>query len=292
MEYPMCTLILGEGTLDGLIGVMVHEVAHSWYQAVLASNEALYAWMDEGFTDFAAHEFEAFMSNKKPDHAGNYGGYFALVKSGLQEPISQHSDHFNTNRAYSTGAYSMGSVFLHQLKYIIGEEVFYKGMRQYFNTWKFKHPEPNDFIRVMEKVSGLQLRWYMQYWVNTTKKVDYSVKTLTEHDAKSFVTLERVGDFPMPVDVVVTYKDGTKEIHYIPLSEMRGAKAVEDQNMQRTELAAWPWVNPTYTLSLNHKSADITMIEIDPSLRMADVERRNNKMDLSQGVKAFEPSTR
>jgi hypothetical protein len=73
---------------------------------------------------------------------------------------------------------------------------------------------------------------------------------------------------------------------------MRGAKAVEDQNMQRTELAAWPWVNPTYTLSLNHKSADITMIEIDPSLRMADVERRNNKMDLSQGVKAFEPSTR
>ena len=52
----------------------------------------------------------------------------------------------HTNTAYSTAAYSMGTVFLHQLKYIIGEEIFYKGMRQYYNTWKFKHPEPNDFI--------------------------------------------------------------------------------------------------------------------------------------------------
>src|SRR5690606_5526183 len=292
MEYPMCTLILGDGTFEGLVGVTVHEVTHSWYQAVLASNEALYGWMDEGFTEFASHEFEASLGDEKPTHAGNYGGYFNLIKSGLQEPINQHSDHYSTNRAYSIASYSMGAVFLHQLKYIIGEEALYKGMRQYFNTWKFRHPEPNDFIRIMEKVSGLQLKWYLSYWTNTTKHIDYGIKTIIENEGKTFITLERVGEFPMPVDLVITYKDGTKSLYYIPLSEMLGNKSIEDKTMERSDLVAWPWVNPSYTLSVNHTMADITSIEIDPSLRMADKERKNNKLDLTQSLTPYQSKTR
>lgn len=292
MEYPMCTLIMGEGSLEGLIGVMAHEVAHSWYQGVLASNESLYPWMDEGFTDFASQEFESFVANEKPNHSSSYNGYFSLVKSGLQEPISQHSDHYNTNRAYSTAAYAMGTVFLHQLKYIIGEEPFYKGMRAYYNSWKFKHPEPNDFIRVMEKTSGLQLRWYMSYWVNTTKTIDYGIDNIIEYEGATYATLERVGTFPMPVDLVVTYKDGSKELYYIPLNETLGNKPVEDQTIQRRDLEAWPWVNPTYTLKINRKASDIVSLEIDPSQRMADVERKNNKVELSEQLKAYEDPTK
>jgi hypothetical protein len=292
MEYPMCTLILGEGTLDGLIGVMVHEAAHSWYQGVLASNEALYPWMDEGFTDFAAHEFEVTLANEKPNHEGSYAAYFSLVKSGYQEPISQHSDHYNTNRAYSIASYSMGTVFLHQLKYIIGEEVFYKGMRQYYNQWKFKHPEPHDFIRIMEKVSGLQLKWYLSYWVNTTKKIDYGIQTLLEKDENTLVTLVRLGEFPMPVDVVVTFKDGTKELYYIPLNETLGNKPVEDQEMDRQDLVAWPWVNPSYTFSISRKTQEITSVEIDPTYRMADMERKNNKVDLGANLLPYKSSVK
>jgi hypothetical protein len=292
MEYPMCTLILGDGDLDGLIGVTVHEAAHSWYQGVLASNESLYPWMDEGFTDFASHEFEASLSNEKPNHEGSYASYFALAKSGLQEPISQHSDHYNTNRAYSVGSYSMGTVFLHQLKYIIGEPVFYKGMHQYFNTWKFRHPEPHDFIRVMEKASGMQLKWYLNYFVNTTKKIDYGIKTVVEKEGNTLVTLQRYGEFPMPVDVVITYEDGSKELYYIPLNETLGNKPVEDNEMDREDLVAWPWVNPSYTFSIARKAAEISVIEIDPSLRLADIERKNNKIDLKQDLKKYQNPTR
>lgn len=289
MEYPMCTLILGEGSLSGLIGVMAHEAAHSWYQAVLASNEALYPWIDEGFTDFASQEYESFIANEKPTHQGSYQAYFNLVKSGLQEPISQPSDHYNTNRAYSTAAYAMGTVFLHQLKYIVGEEVFYKGMRRYYNTWKLKHPEPNDFIRVMEKVSGMQLHWYMNYWVNTTKKIDYGVQSVVGKDDKTLITLQRLGDFPMPIDVVVTLRDGSRHMYYIPLNEMLGSKGIEDQSMERTDLVAWPWVNPQYTLSADYPASEIASIEIDPSMRMADIDRKNNVMDLKE-VKAYQRS--
>jgi aminopeptidase N len=215
-----------------------------------------------------------------------------LVKSGLQEPASQHSDHYNTNRTYSTVAYSMGAVFLHQLKYIIGEEVFYKGMRQYYNTWKFKHPEPNDFVRVMEKVSGLQLHWYLGYWINTTKRINYGIKTVLPAGSETFVTLERVGEFPMPVDLVVTYKDGSKEMFYIPLNETLGNKQVEDKTIQRNDLQAWPWVYPTYTLKIGRKAEEIATLEIDPTMRMADVDRKNNKVDAGMATKPYQDPTK
>ncbi|HCW08454.1 MAG TPA: peptidase M1 [Cytophagales bacterium] len=289
MEYPMCTLILGEGKLEGLSGTMAHEVAHSWFQMALASNESLHAWMDEGFTDFASSEAFAAATNTELSHAGSYASYFSLVASGLQEPADQHSDHFNTNRAYSTAAYSIGAVFLEQLKYIMGEENFYKGMLRYYNTWKMKHPTPNDFIRVMEKTSGLQLGWYLRYWTQTTKRIDYSLGVISENNGSTLVDLKRVGDMPMPIDLLVTYKDGTKEMYYIPMNELLGVKP--NPNNNKTILCeTWPWVNPTYTLKVRGKIDEIESIEIDPSLRMADIDRKNNKIPLKERVPYVDPT--
>ncbi len=283
MEYPMCTLILGEGSLAGVSGTMAHEVAHSWYQMTLASNEALHAWMDEGFTDFASSEaMSAILNETNPPHQGSYSSYFSLVNSGLQEPANQHSDHFNTNRAYSTMAYSMGAVFLEQLKYLIGEENFYKGMKRYYNTWKMKHPEPNDFIRIMEKTSGLQLHWYLRYWINTTKRIDYGIGRITETDGNTLIELNRIGEFPMPIDLVVSFKDGSKKSFYISMNELLGNKPSEKGNEGRIALEPWPWVNSSYSLIINNKEPEIESIEIDPSQRMADVNRKNNKLVLSE----------
>lgn len=287
MEYPMCTLIVGEGSLNSLAGTAIHEISHSWYQAVLASNESLYPWMDEGFTSFAEDESWSNITKTESTHAGSYNSYFGLVKSGLQEPLSQHGDHFNTNRAYSIASYSMGSMFLNQLKYIVGSDNFYKGMRNYYNAWKFKHPEPNDFVRVMEKTSGMQLHWFLRYWIGTTKRIDYGVRTVLNRDQETFVTLERIGELPMPVDLVVTYADGTKELYYIPTNETVGSKPTEDKNLVRKDIEAWPWVNTTYTLVVNKPSKEILSIEIDPSQRMADIDRKNNKIDFTQNMKAY-----
>jgi phage FluMu protein Com len=281
MEYPMCTLILGEGSLDGVAGTMAHEVAHSWYQMTLASNESLYAWMDEGFTDFASDEAMDAITGSEPNHRSSYQSYFALVNSGLQEPANQHSDHFNTNRAYSIMAYSMGAVMLEQLKYLIGNQNFYKGMKLYYNSWKMKHPEPNDFIRVMEKVSGLQLHWYLRYWINTTKRIDYAISSVIEKDGITLVDLQRVGEFPMPIDLIVTLKDGTKELYYISMNELMGSKPSEVKT-KRAIVESWPWVNSNYTLKINRKSNEIESIEIDPSQRMADINRKNNKIVISE----------
>lgn len=279
MEYPMCTLIIGER--PGLAGLMAHEASHSWFQAVLASNESQYAWFDEGFTDYSSAESEASMFGKSitDAHRGSYQAYFGLVRSGLQEPMSTLSDHFSTNRAYGTSAYSMGALYLHQLRYIIGEDNFYKGMQRYYNTWKMRHPEPNDFLRIMEKTSGLQLKWFANYWLYQTKRIDYGIKSAVDDGTSTTVTLERIGQLPMPIDLVVTYKDGKKELFYIPLNETFGSKPVEDKTMARTDLEEWYWTSPTYSFKISKPLAEIALIEIDPQMRMADIAKDNNKFD-------------
>ncbi|MEI9920102.1 MAG: M1 family metallopeptidase [Bacteroidota bacterium] len=279
MEYPMCTLILGEGKFEGLAGTAAHEIAHSWYQMVLASNEALYAWMDEGFADFSSDETIAFITQTKNDHFGSYKNYFTMVTNGLLEVPNQHSDHFITNRGYKTGSYTTGALFANQLKYIMGEQAFYPAMRRYYNTWKFHHPEPNDLIRVMEKSSGLQLHWFMRYWIDSNKKIDYQVKEVSETGEQTNITLSRIGDIPMPLDVLVTMKDGSKQMIYIPLNEMMGGKPNEIPSIDRTQLTEWYWVNSTYNAKINKHLSEIASIEIDPSMRMADVSRANNKWE-------------
>lgn len=277
MEYPMATLITGHRKLASLVGVTVHEALHSWYQMILGSNESLYPWMDEGFTSYAssvtmAHLFER-TNEEESIHSGSYQGYRYLAKSGLEEPMSTHADHYHTNVAYGLAAYSKGAVFLHQLEYIIGKPAFDQGMLDYFHTWKFKHPNPNDFIRVMEKRADMELDWYKEYWVYTTKTIDYAIDSVIDMGNQTKVVLRKVGKMPMPLDVQVNFKRKS-EMHNIPMRIMRGEKAAESENW--TTHTDWPWTNDTYELILDAKYSKIESIVIDPSGRMADIDLDNN----------------
>ncbi|HLF45870.1 MAG TPA: M1 family metallopeptidase [Chitinophagaceae bacterium] len=274
MEYPMATLLSGPGA-------WLHEWIHNWYYGMLGTNESQYAWMDEGFTEFATDRAEAFLNNSLSfPHQNNYNSYYSLAKSGKEEPLTTHADHFNSNRAYGAAAYSKGCVFLSQLGYITGEETFKKIMLEYYRLWRFKHPNVNDFIRVAEKVSDMKLDWYREYWVNTTKTIDYSIDSLWEEGAKTKIRLRNLGQVPMPIDFQLTFKDGKKEIHYVPAYLMFGKKPAEDSSAHTINYEAWKWTHPTYSIETSGRLADISIAEIDPSMRLADLERKNNKLEL------------
>jgi len=298
MEYPMSTLLVGPS-----LGGAFHEWMHSWYQGMLGTNESMYPWMDEGFTTYAEGEVSAYyyeeMLRQHPGNAGlkniverlrtqlplhqapSYQSYFRLVKSGLQEPLTTHADHFNSNFGYSIASYSMGAMFIDELGYIVSDQVRDKIMLEYYRDWRFKHPNASDFLRVAEKESGMKLDWFREYWVNTTKTIDYSIDSLWEENGKSNIRLKVIGQMPMPLDVVVTFKDGTKEMAYIPQYFMFGSKPVEDAAIPRIVCAPWKWTSPTYTFKLNRRLLDIKVVEIDPTQRMADVDRKNNKLELN-----------
>ena len=175
MEYPMCTMILGGGAdFEGFTGLFVHEATHNWYYGVIGTNEALYPWMDEGFTSYAEEECMNVLFDRKLDnpHLGAYRSYLYIDTAGLREPLSTPADHFDYNMVYSINSYSAGSLFLNQLEYIVGPFAFDMGMKRYWSAWQFKHPTPEDFIRIMERVSGLELDWYLSYYVDQVKSVD------------------------------------------------------------------------------------------------------------------------
>ena len=273
MEYPMATLIK-----NASIGTAIHEWMHSWYQGMMGTNESLYPWMDEGFTSYAESRISNYLHGGKGfAFEDDYNGYYRLAKSGFEEPMSTHSDHYNTNYAYSSAAYTKGAVFMEQLGYIVGQDNLDKILLAYYNTWRFKHPNPNDFIRVAEKVSGMELQWYKEYWVYTTKTIDYALGDINTVDGKTMLTLKRVGYMPMPVDVSIIYKDGSKEMHYIPMNLMYGAKKAEDSTpfILHDE---WKWTQPEYQFPISKAVKDIKEVEIDPSGRMADINRVNNKI--------------
>lgn len=285
MEYPLATLITGNRGLNSLIGVAVHEQLHSWYQMVLGSNESLYGWMDEGFTSFAETivtsqlTSENLLPGKKAAEnpfESTLSSYQALATSGKEEPLTTHADHFNTNYGYSMAAYVKGSVYLLQMEYIVGKQAFEKGLLRYFNTWKFKHPNANDVTRIFEKESGLELDWYKEDWVNTINTIDYAIKSVEKGDRKSTkVVIDRIGRMAMPLDIVVTYSDGTQELFYAPLEGMRGEKQAENK-MERTVLPDHRWVDLSYEFEIPEKIKKVARIEIDPSHRMADIALENN----------------
>jgi hypothetical protein len=284
MEYPMSTLINSSS-----LGTAFHEWMHSWYQGMMGTNESMYPWMDEGFATYAELEVSAYyrtitgkaaVPGLPVNQSNSYRSYFNLVKSGLEEPQTTHADHFNTNAAYAVASYSKGSIFLIQLGYIISDSLRDKTLLEYYRLWRFKHPNAGDFIRVAEKVSGIKLDWYKEYWVGTTKTIDYAIDSLAEDNGKTGIRIKRIGQMPMPIDVKVTFQNGTSEVLYVPLDLMFGEKPAESFGMPRTTFAPWPWTNPTYTVYTNHHLRDIVRVEIDPTQRMADVDRRNNVLEL------------
>lgn len=285
MEYAMSTLITGERKLNSLIGVMAHEMAHSWFQHILATNEAKHSWMDEGFTSFISSLFMQEISENPAENpfAGSYRGYQYLIKSGKEQPQTTHSDRYEFNSAYSIAAYSKGSIFLSQLGYIIGQDKLMETLKKYYTDFKFKHPTPNDIKRTAEKVSGLQLDWYLMDWTQTTNTIDYAIQEVVAADLENTtVVLERKGLMPMPLDILVVYQDGSQETFYVPLRMMRGGKENPYPSIERTVLPNWAWAYPSYEFTISKPYQSIKAIQIDPSGLMADADLDNNSLQSAE----------
>ncbi len=299
MEYPMATLLIGPS-----LGTVFHELMHTWYQMILGTNESINAWMDEGFADFSSAHVSAFYRDNftkikyknNPAYiktldsvasilplvvSGSYRSYYYLAKSDYQEPLTTHADHFETNLGYSISSYSKGAVFMEQLGYVVGAEMRDKILMEYYNQWRFKHPNSNDFIKLAEDMSGIKLDWYKEYWCNTTKTIDYGIDSLWEEGGVSKIRLIRKGKVPMPIDFRLSFKDGSTEMHYIPLNLMYGSKASENTGESREEHAAWKWTHPTYIIEFKKRLTDLKKAEIDPSKRMADIDLRSNLLQLN-----------
>ena len=280
MEYGMCTLITGERSFESLVGVTSHELAHTWFQFLMATNEGKHPWMDEGFTEYICTMAEVDVMNidEQKYFERAYKRYTQYALSGFEQPQSTHADRYEYNAAYSTSSYVKGAIFLRQLKYIIGEKAFRKTLHDYFNSWSFKHPTPNDFIRCAEKASGIELDWYLTDWSRTNNVIDYGIKSVEKKEQNTEIIIERIGLVPMPIELEIKYADGEIMKYYIPLQMMRGEKPTDKPIIV---LKDWAWAYPTYSFSLNNNK-EVKKITLDPELKVADINLDNNSLVLEK----------
>ena len=277
MEYAMLTLITGNRKFGSLVGVTAHELAHSWFQHILATNETKHEWMDEGFTSFISTlaENEVLKENKEFPLSGSYRGYYGLATSGVEMPQATNANRYEHNYAYERAAYSKGAVFLGQLGYIIGQDKLFKTLQTYYDEWKFKHPLPNDLRVIAERVSGIQLQWYLTDWTQTTNRIDYAIEAVNATEKGTEIHLERKELMPMPQEVLIQFKDGSMALHYIPISLMRGEKE-NTYDLPWTQEKDWTWANPKYSFTIDQPKENIETIVLDPSNLMADIDKGNN----------------
>jgi len=284
MEYGMTTMILGEHrSLESLVGLMVHEGAHMWFQHMLATNESMSPWMDEGFTSYAETlVMSQLFPPKQPQpnpFVGSIRGYANFTKTGKEEPAVYLADHHDDGRAYSIASYVKGETFLVQLGYIVGEPTLKLIMKEYFNQWKMKHSTGRDFMHIAQKLSGMDLKWFYHYWINTTKTIDYAVKNVQYDVSSTTITLQNKGQVPMPIDFSILTKDNIVINYHIPMNMTREWKANDIYGSFAT-LPYWPWTQNEYSFTVPFTKEQIEALGIDFSQRLADINPEDNTMEV------------
>ncbi|RQP12824.1 MAG: M1 family peptidase [Chryseobacterium sp.] len=284
MEYGMTTMVLGEHkTMEDLASLFFHEAAHSWYQQMLATNEPMRPWMDEGFTsyaqDLAMYKIFPPKESLPNPFAKEVRRFTEFQKTGREEPASWLGDHHDWGTAYSFATYVKGETFLIQLGYIMGEDNLSKTMKAYYDEWKMKHPTDRDFMHIAQRISGMDLKWFHNYWINTTKTIDYGIKSVKHDRNATTITLVNKGELPMPVDFSILTKDNKVVNYSIPLNMMRTPKT-SDIYGPVTVLDYWPWTQKEYTFTIPYSKAQIAALGIDFSQRLADINPADNYLEI------------
>jgi len=282
MEYAMCTFITANRTQSSLVGVMIHELAHSWFQFVLATDETRHHWMDEGFTTFISTLAHKVLYEKDTENKNYWTRlietYVAYATGEDTEPMSLYADSYLSHMSYWVNAYDKGGAFLIHLINIAGFDKTMAFLKNYYQTWKFKHPEPEDMLRVAEKTTGMELDWFYNEWVESTHTVDYGVKKVEPSGDKTRIVIQKKGGMPVPVDVLVVSDDGNYHMYHIPyfrtLQYRTQPNFVEKERF--TTLAPWYDGFPEYSFEVDVPADQINTVAVDPWFFTLDVAPGNN----------------
>jgi hypothetical protein len=323
MEYPMLTLDGGRN--PSYHGLLVHEVGHNWFYGMLGNNETYRAMMDEGFTQFlTAWGLEhidgdsskpAKSKNKYVQHfsepsivrdANVYIGYLRDATLYNDEPLNTHSDMFNGALAHGGGygqVYFKTATMLYNLQYVLGDSVFKAAMKHYVTQWKMCHPYPEDFRNSVIQFTHIDLNWFFDEWIETTKNIDYKIvsvkKAGTGHNVGTGrdlslqadqykIKLKRKGRMQMPIDLRVISKKDSIYDYVIPntwyqkdiTQKLDKHTKPEFQNIHNDSVLpkwyGWDKLEPTYTATVTIPGG-VKNVIIDPSERLADINDFDNR---------------
>lgn len=293
MEYPMLTLDGGQD--PDYHDLLAHEIGHNWFFGQVGNNETYRAALDEGFTQFltawALRKIDGELEIKTPPKSKYikrfkkveetintevYNGYIFDAVKGADKPLNTHSDHFDGALRHGGGyrhVYYKTATMLYNLQYVLGDELFLKAMQNYFSEWKIAHPYFEDFRNSIIHYTKVDLNWFFDQWLETTKNIDYGIKSVKKGKAKNeyIITFERKGKMQMPIDFQVVSKDSVITNYHIPNTWF----VKETNSTVLPKWLGWEKLNPTYEANIIAEGG-IKNIVIDTTSRLADVNILDN----------------
>jgi hypothetical protein len=319
MEYPMLTL---DGGFDPYYrDLLIHEVGHMWFFGMLGSNETYRAMLDEGFTQYITNwgyqaidgdtkivypETNAYVARyRKPEDVRFTENYYGYLRDAVRQNdpnLNTHSDGFGSALGHGGGyghVYYKTAVMLHNLEYVLGNELFLQAMQHYVQQWKVAHPYPEDFRNSITEYTGVDLNWFFDQWMETNKNIDYAVTKVKKAELNEAtaalvplvpyeITFERKGSMQMPLDFIVTTTDKDTLRFHIPntwfVKAVNPPASSEEGRINRLYLeevnvlnkwTGWDKLNPTYTTEILVPGT-IDNVIIDPSGRLADINKLDN----------------
>lgn len=261
MEYPNITVINSGGDSLMLEMVIMHEVGHNWFYGILGSNERKDPWMDEGINSFYDYRY---LQTKYPGSTLFLGGLKKIIHTPSNLPLAERAliyqvlAHLNADQAaglesekyslanYGGIVYEKTAVMLEYLFQYLGESRFDKAMQQYFEQWKFKHPQPKNLQNIMETATSEQLNWFFDDLINTNKKLDYKICSFKNGNA----TVKNKGQIETPFSLHI----GDYETWY---QGFKGRKTFSVAHIQLT---------------------DKTTIQITPNANALEYNSKNNSI--------------
>ncbi len=194
MEYPMICFNFGrpnedgtysQRTLEGMVGVIVHEVGHNYFPMIINNDERQWMWMDEGINTFLEH---MTLKEHYPDFSLTWGtpkGVVSYMKGDPESmrPIMTNPEQVLQGGYNGYGKPSAGLVMLRET--IMGPELFDYAFKEYAKRWAFKHPYPADFFRTMEDASAVDLDWFWRGWFFSTDHTDIAIDNVAWYRMKT-----------------------------------------------------------------------------------------------------------
>ena len=293
MEYPMLTL---DGGFDpNYRDLLTHEVGHNWFFGMVGSNETYRAFLDEGFTQFltcwsyekidgpvriqtpsTSKYVEEF---SRPDYVRNSEVYFPYMRDavkGEETNINRHSNDFNTALRHGGGysqVYFKTAVMLYNLQYVLGDELFLNAMKHYVSQWKIAHPYPEDFRNSIIQYTHVDLNWFFDEWLETSKTIDYAIEEVKQVGPEEYkIEFEREGQMQMPIDfIVIDKKDSVHKFHIPNTWYVKKTDAIV-----LPKWFGWDKIQPTYDAIVKIPDG-IKEVIIDPTNRIADIYMPDNR---------------
>jgi len=276
MEYPMIAFCGArprpDGTFDPslkwrLISVTIHEVGHNWFPMILATDERRWGWMDEGMNSFIQYYAEKDWDPAYPSNRGPAKNIVAYMRDVAQVPMMTESDLVYAN--YGNQGYSKPAATLVMLReQVLGAPSFDRAFHEYAAKWAFKKPQPADFFRTLANGAGEQLNWFWRGMFYTTYANDQALGNVETQDAAELVgdtskgqfyhriTIEQKGGLVMPIQIGITFADGTGTLVKLPAD-------------------VWRNNEKSFTYGF-FSSQKLLQVVLDPNEVLADINRDNN----------------